>query len=364
MLRASRPVERRLAAEPRERIRAIKIALYAAAFLGLALATYLVADAGAARILEAMGVIGWGLVVVTLFHLVPMILSNLSWRELLPKAGRPRTGALLWIRWIRESINSLLPVGQVGGDVICIRLVHQRGVPAAPAIASMVADLTIGVFTQMIFVMMGLALLLAQSIEPAVLAVVWAVLIGLAILLGLMLAFLLVQRAGMFALMARIAGAVMTPAQVLRLGAVAAAIDANTRALYRDKRAFWTAMGWRLVDWIAGTGEVWLLMYFLGKPISLAEAFILESLAAGVRAAAFLVPGALGVLEGSFIVFGGLFGISAADSLVLVLGKRVRELALGIPGLVAWQLAEGHRLFSRGRGAQARDPGPLTPDAD
>jgi putative membrane protein len=305
-----------------------------------------------------MGVIGWGLVAVTLFHLVPMILSNLSWRELLPIGRRPGMGPLLWIRWIRESINSLLPVGQVGGDLICIRLVIQRGVPAAPAIASMVADLTIGVFTQMMFVMIGLALLVAQSLAPAVLAVVWAVLIGMGILLALMLLFLLVQHAGMFAVMTRLAGGLLKPTLVLRIGAMAADIDRATRALYRDGRAFWPAMGWRLVDWIAGTGEVWLLMYFLGKPVSLAEALILESLGAGVRAAAFLVPGALGVLEGSFIVFGSLFGLSAADSLALVLGKRVRELALGIPGLIAWQLAEGHRLFSRGRPAPPCNPDP------
>ena len=53
-----------------------------------------------------------------------------------------------------------------------------------------------------------------------------------------------------------------------------------------------------------------------------------------MKAAAFLVPGALGVLEGSFIVFGALFGIGADASLAMALAKRVRELALGLPGIV------------------------------
>ena len=47
--------------------------------------------------------------------------------------------------------------------------------------------------------------------------------------------------------------------------------------------------------------------------------------------------------------FGGLFEISAADSLTLALAKRVRELLLGLPGLLAWQLAEGRRVWMRRR---------------
>jgi len=302
-----------------------------------------------------MLVIGWGLLAIALFHLVPMFLCNLSWRAILPRASRPGAGVLLWIRWIRESINTLLPVGQVGGDLVCARLVHLHGVPAVPAIASMVVDLTVSVLTQVVFVALGLALLLTRSLAPDVLAVVWAVAAGMAVLLGLMGTFLIVQRAGMFALMTRIGGALLRSEAARRLGAKAAEIDHAIRALYRNKRAFWTAMAWRLADWIAGAGEVWLVMYFLGKPVSVAEALILESLGTGVRSAAFLVPGAIGILEASYVVFGSLFGISAADSLALALAKRVRELLLGLPGLVAWQIATGHRILAGHRKARAEN---------
>ena len=337
------------------RNRAIKIALYLAGFLGLALATVLIVHLGAAAILEAMLVIGWGLVAVTLFHLVPMFLNNLSWRAILPRESRPGPAVLLWIRWIRESINTLLPVGQVGGDLVCARFVHLHGVPAVPAIASLVVDLTVSVFTQLVFVALGLALLLMRSLEPAVLTVVSAVAAGMGILVAVMATFLFVQRAGMFdiatRLSGRIGGSLLRNRDLARLSAKATEIDAAIRALYRDKRAFWTAMAWRLADWIAGAGEVWLVMYFLGKPVTFAEAMILESLGTGVRTAAFLVPGAIGILEASYIVFGSLFGISAADSLALALAKRVRELLIGLPGLVAWQIAEGRRFLGRSRKA-------------
>jgi len=66
-----------------------------------------------------------------------------------------------------------------------------------------------------------------------------------------------------------------------------------------------------------------------------------------VRAAAFLIPGAIGVQEGGFIVLGSLVGLGPEVSLALSLTKRVRELLLGIPGLIIWQAAEGRRLWPR-----------------
>jgi len=83
---------------------------------------YLIIDSGAAQVAHAMLVIGWGLIPITLFHLIPFTLSALSWRQLLPAASRPPTATVIWIEWIRESINTLLPVASVGGDVASMRL--------------------------------------------------------------------------------------------------------------------------------------------------------------------------------------------------------------------------------------------------
>jgi len=70
------------------------------------------------------------------------------------------------------------------------------------------------------------------------------------------------------------------------------------------------------------------------------------------RAAAFMVPGALGILEGSSILFSAVLGLPAQTALTIALARRVRELALGLRGLFIWQWLEGHHLFRH-----ARDPG-------
>jgi uncharacterized membrane protein YbhN (UPF0104 family) len=85
----------------------------------------------------------------------------------------------------------------------------------------------------------------------------------------------------------------------------------------------------------------------MGAPVSLAQALVIESLGMAARSAGFVVPGALGVQEAGFILVCELFQIPADTAIALSMVKRVRELAVGLPGLVAWQWSEGKRLARR-----------------
>jgi putative membrane protein len=295
-----------------------------------------------------MLVLGWWLAPITLYHLVPLSFDALSWRELLPGSRRLGFLDVLRIRWIRESINSLLPVAGVGGDVAAARLAHQRGVPGAQAAASMVVDITVGAGTQIIFILAGVTLLATRSNIDAAGAVARAVSIGAAVFAAAIAGFVLVQHNSMFGLFVRLASRVAPKKWLSVFAGHASAIDDAVTATYSRRFALLRASVLRLMGWAAGAGETWLVMYFLNRPLSLTDAFVLESLSSGVRAAAFMVPGALGVLEGGIVVFGALFGLPADLALAISLSKRVRELALGLPGLAAWQWVEGRHLLSRG----------------
>jgi len=296
-----------------------------------------------------MLLIGWWLLPITLFHCVPLYFSALSWRALLPRSSPLGVAAVTWIRWVRESINSLLPVGGVGGDLVSARLAHQRGVAGSQAAASMVVDVTVGVMTQLIFVVIGVVLLVIRSTDGTALLVAWTVLIGILMFVAAIAAFIAFQHRGMLAVSTRLVRRLLPSGRSLDIENGASAIDNAVVALYRRRRDLSRAGFWRLVGWAAGTGETWLVLQFLAQPRGVVDAFILESLGAGVRGAAFMVPGALGLLEGSSIVFGALFGLPAEAALAISLAKRVRELALGLPGLVAWHWVEGHRVLRRAR---------------
>jgi uncharacterized membrane protein YbhN (UPF0104 family) len=127
----------------------------------------------------------------------------------------------------------------------------------------------------------------------------------------------------------------------------ASAIDEQIVATYRRGPALLRASALRLAAWVIGAGEIWLVTYFLGRSLPATDALILESFGNGIYAAAFIVPGALGVFEGGFVMFGALFGLPAEISLSISLSKRVRELLLGLPGLLVWHWTETQSLLRR-----------------
>ena len=151
----------------------------------------------------------------------------------------------------------------------------------------------------------------------------------------------------MFARFAKLARGLLPEQWLGHFAGSASAVDGAVVLAYRRGAAFWRANLLRLIGWVAGAGEVWLVTWCLGQPLGAADSFILESLSSGVRAAAFMVPAALGVQEGGLVLFGALFGLPAEMGLAISLSKRVRELLLGLPGLLFWYWIEGHYLLRR-----------------
>jgi len=323
----------------------VKTLLYLFWAAGLALLVALIAYHGVGDVASAVAMAGWGLVAIVAYRALPMLADTLGWLVLLPHAYRRPLAQLLWMRWIGDAINLLLPVAQVGGELVRARLLSRSGVPGPMAGASVVVDLTAAVLTQVAFALLGAALLAERGgAGDAALGIA----VGIGMFSLLLIGFYLAQRAGMFESLARNLERLARGGDWLALVGSAAQLDRAVTQLYRRRSAFWRASAWRFAFWLLGVGESWLALHFLGHPAAILEALVLESLGSAVRAAAFAIPGALGVQEGSFILLGSLLGLSPETSLAVSLIKRVRELAVGLPALVAWQLSEGHRVLRRG----------------
>jgi putative membrane protein len=312
---------------------------------GLALAIALIAYQGHEAVLSAFAAGGLGLVWASVFHAVPMAINARAWQVLLPGARPPSLAAFTWFVWVREAVNGLLPVARIGGEVVSVRLLMRSGVRKAQAIASLVVDMTLSIISQFAFTLIGLGVLVLITTDVTT---VKRIALGLLATLPIVAAFLLVQRAGAFELMAR-------ALQGLSGGRFATLVDSSQRIdrairLYYRRRTRIISCGlWQLLAWIAGSGEIWLALYFLGHPVSLRDALLLEALAQAVSSAAFMVPGALGVQEGGFLVFGSLLGLGPEVALALALARRVRDLVVFIPALVAWQVSEGRQLVTSRR---------------
>ena len=125
---------------------------------GLLLFVALVVRQGVGEVASAVAIAGSGLLVVALFHLVSMLAHALGWRVLVAQ-GQPLIGTMLFGRWIGESVNGLLPVLQIGGNVVKAQVVAARGIDVPTAGSTVVVDVMMMVSTQVAFTLLGTALL-------------------------------------------------------------------------------------------------------------------------------------------------------------------------------------------------------------
>ena len=322
--------------------RTIKPVVYILGLCGGALFIVLLIREGAGQVGSAIAHVGWGLLALMLYHLLQTLSDAAGWSALIPKEHRfPLTRSFL-LHWIGESINNLLPTGRVGGDIVMTRVAAMWGIPLKTGTAAMIVDITIGIVTKIIYIVAACILLVAVTgradfVRPALVAIITGTFAA-----G---GFYAVQRLGIFRWSAKLASRLAKSPGWDSLIQRGEAFDQTIRLVYsRWSGVAWCSFFW-VLSWFIASGEIWLALWALGIRSSFATAVILESAALAIRGAAFLVPGAVGVQEGGYILLGNLFGIPGEIALALSLIRRMRELALGIPGLIGWHLIEATRLW-------------------
>ncbi|MGH8182616.1 MAG: lysylphosphatidylglycerol synthase domain-containing protein [Rhodanobacteraceae bacterium] len=322
-----------------------------AGLLGLATLIVLVAIEGWRLVYSAIGQAGWALLWLLPFHVLPLMLDVFGWRVLLSPRD-PRRHAtipiLFWIATIREASNRLLPLANIGGEIIGIRLLKWRGVNAAAAAASVVMEVLLTVVNQYFFIGLGIVLLAVTTARTGALD---SALIALAFSLPVPIALIaLLRYGGMFSRLESLARKLLT-GNAARLTEMINGfhLDLEIRALYARPARMLAAGIWQLLGLIVGSFENWLILRLLGHPVGAADAVALEALTQAVRHIFFVVPAALGIQEGGLILLGNMIGLPADISVALSLVKRMREIVFGVPALISWQWAEVHRLRTQWR---------------
>jgi len=321
----------------------MKRLLIVVAGLGLALAIAIIAYEGFGAVTQAFAAVGYGLVIVTVIRAAELAGAGLGWWLVFPSEAKAKLGLCVWVRFIREAINSLLPVAQVGGEIAGARLMTFSGISAGLSGATVLVDILMQVVSLFLFTLVGIGIFAMDGADGALLA---PIVFGAAIMGAALAGFFVAQRYGGARLVDR---ALMALAERLGWSALAnlASLHDNLVRIYADLRRLAAAMLVHIVVWFVGALEILVALHLMGYPVSIADAVVIESLSQAVRAAAFLVPGALGVQEAGFVAICSAFGIPAAPALALSLVKRVPELLLGLPFLFAWHAHEVKALKNR-----------------
>jgi putative membrane protein len=325
-----------------------------AAAIGVAAMAALVGYFGAGAVMRSLlAVGGLGFAAVCAIHLGLMAVMGLAWWAVMPSAP---PWMAIWGRLVRDSGSELLPLSQVGGYVLGARALALVGISGTVAAASTIVDVTLEFVAQLAYTALGLAWLI--RLQPDSL-VAGPVLLGLLVAALAATAFVLVQRRGigLFDRIARHLG----NGWAERSAAGVAALHAALADIYRRRRGLWTSFVLHLACWIASAVEAWLALRLAGEPLPFGAVLALESLLYAIRTAAFVIPQAVGVQEGAYVLLGAGFGLTPEMSLALSLLKRARDLAIGLPAIAVWQAIESNRVWRRRNAAAARIiemPGP------
>lgn len=314
--------------------------------VGLAAATAIIVWSGYDQVLAALAQAGpFAIIGIGLFHLIPLFCCVVGWRALMPGRTRPSLAFFSYILWLRASVNNLLPVARIGGEVLAVRVMTKYGIRNSTAIAATVVETTMSVLAVFLFDVIGIGMF---SVHVGANSLVFKLAVGLLFSLSVLGALLVVQRIGFFGLLMRVFNLVLRD-KWKKLSGNAAQLDHAVRTMYRRKERVLICGFWQFMSWSTGSVETWLALYFLKHSISFAEAFMLEALIQASASAAFAVPGAIGVQEAGIVLFGHMLGLSSEIAAAMAVMRRCRDLMLYIPGLVAWQVQEGRWLVTKRR---------------
>ncbi|MFQ5899164.1 MAG: flippase-like domain-containing protein [Candidatus Methylomirabilia bacterium] len=315
-------------------MRTIRLSLLA---LGLAFLAYLVAKVGPDTVLASIRTLSWRLLVVLVFPFALVTtLDTLGWRFAF-RRDLASFRTLFSVRLAGEAFNITTPTASVGGEPVKALLLRPR-VPLDEGLAAVIVGKTTIAVAQSLFLAVGLAL-------------AWSVLPLPSTFIKIMMWFLLAEilALGGFALV-QLLGVVGRGLRLLtRLGlgcgdlhaAKLGGLDRALTAFYREHpKRLGLSLLFHFVGWLVGSLEAYLILHFLGIPISLAAALVIDAFGTAIKFIAFMIPGRLGALEGGNMAAFAAFGLGAGVGLSYTLIRRLREFTWVAVGLILLALLQ------------------------
>lgn len=310
---------------------------------GLAVAAWAFGSAGWDEVIKALARIGpTGFLLFCLWFIGVFMLLGAAWLSAAP--GEPPRRLLLftWARMVREAASDLLPFSQLGGVVLGARTLMAHGMGWRRANSALLVDMTTEMASQLVFTITGIALFLmtvtgdsdAASLRPLIFS-------GTGALLAMMAAFFVAHRYGL--------GHVGRFAARLLPGADVAADEIldELRETYSSFGAVGLSFFFNLLAWLSSAAGAWIGLRLMGVAVSFPAMVMVESLIFTLRSIAFAVPGALGVQEVGYLALAPVIGVEPQSMLALSLAKRARDLLIGLPTLICWQLMEARAVIAR-----------------
>lgn len=301
----------------------MKVVRWALLALGATLLGWLILQIGPGTLLASIQTLSWRILLVLVFPFgLVSILDTLGWRFAFQR-DRASFLTLYSVRLAGEAFNIMTPTASMGGEPVKAYLLRPR-VPLEEGLTAVIVGKTTITLAQGCFLILGVALAWALFPSSSTLLYWMTALLAVeAVALG---GFVLVQLRGIFGTALRLLQKLGVKWGEHRAAALNN-LDSALATFYREHRGrLWVSILFNLGGWIAGSLEAYLILHFLGVPISLPAALVIEAFATGIRFASFMIPAGLGAQEGGNVAVFAALGLGAGLGLSYALVRRMREL--------------------------------------
>lgn len=299
--------------------------------VGLLTLTILVWHIGLGNIYDAATQLGPAALAVILIPSILMyVVEAYGWKITLgPSAREVPFWRVLAIRTAGEVVNMTTPTAYVGGEPLKAYLLQKHRVPMVEGLASVVIAKTTMTIAQVLFILLGMAagfwILGANGSSGQIVA---AGLLSVGLLLFGTVAFVFVQRRGLFTWILELLRKIG-----FRIGFLEAkeeqlkSLDRTILNFYTHHQStFYASAGLYLLGWLAEALEVFVMIYYLGGPATPLSALSIGALSVFIKGGTFFIPGSLGAQDGGNLLLLQAFGYSDVTGITFALLRRFREL--------------------------------------
>ena len=268
-------------------------------------------------------------------HIPTLYFDAVTWVIL---SKNPRL-SILWsfiIVWISQASGKFFPTGNITGEFIRIYLAVKKGLSTAEATSTVFIDLVIATFSLFLIAIISFVYFLFGSNDDLLIKhVIYLSLSLLLILISCVIFYFFISKRILKVLIKKIPSFFcykISPKKIYSIIRV-------DRALYqkiKKKTTLIKALIFRILGWLGGAFEIYVFLWIIGYDPNIIDVIVIESFSGIIRAIAFFIPAGIGVQELAFIIVGDFVGLNSEISFSIALGRRVREILVGLPAIVSW----------------------------
>ena len=296
--------------------------------IGFALFTYLLSLNDLNDIVNQIFFLGFnGFLIIYIIFILYFGSDSLSWQMTFTniRFNARWASRFFGIRMVGEAYNNILPAASLGGEPLkALILKNNYQVSFVDSTSALIISKTVSMLSLVGFI--GLAFFLSLDNPRLSMGQKNAGALLLSIATFFIFIFFILQKKYLLSRISDFLCSKFRKQKLIKFFEGIKEVDKNFNRFYKNhKKRLALSFFFASLNWFFGVVELYLIFYFLGRPLSWEDAILLEGLIQLVRTMTFFIPSAIGTQEGAFFlgsqILLGAAGLGLAASLI----RRARD---------------------------------------